>query len=357
MKKNILLGIAFVVLCSCVSAQKDVKTAPYTSAAPIGQNALVYGLPQTRLYFEVELIKTIIKKGPYADYANRMLGLQNVPMKDSETWQLRSIRINEKQEVDNKQLYTVTYTDYPYNVDRLFRLTNQGLLMDISANNILTESRRMSNNTEDIQFVNTAIRATTTEKVDTFYKTVVNDTAFIRIPVLQRKVLGKTVEEQAREAAAQIFYIRQSRLDVLTGNVDHPADGTALKLVLDALNQQEEQLLSLFNGARVENRYVYTYSALPEKTASTSALFYFSDRAGIVAKNTAGAKEVWYEIGEVTVPPSISPGQQAANLIYYRIPQIVEISAGVGKDVMANGQKAIYQLGNLVSLPLVAPKK
>ncbi len=358
MKKNILLGFAFTVLMSsCASAQKDVKTAPYNSSAPTGQNAMVYGLPQTRLYFEVELVKTVIKKGPYAEYANRMLGLQNVPMKDSESWQIQAIRISDKQEIDNKQLYTVTYTDYPYNIDRMMRLTNQGLMLDISTDNVLIESRRVGPSTEDIQFMNTAIRATTTEKVDTFYKTVLTDTAFVRIPVLQRKVLGKTAEEQAREAATQIFNIRQARFDILIGNTDYHPEGPALKLVLDAFNVQEEQLLSLFNGARVENRYVYTYSALPEKTASTSTLFYFSDRSGIVAKNTAGAKDVWYEIGKATVPPSITPSQQANNVIYYRIPQVVEISAGVGKDVMVNKQKAIYQLGNLVSLPLVAPKK
>lgn len=358
MKKNILLGMVLAALMiSCAATKKDTYTYPYNGSQQTGQSALVYGLPQTRLFFEVEVTKTIVKKGPYAEYANRMLGLQNVPMKDAETWQIGAIRINDKSEVDNKHLYALSFVDYPYNIDKLLRFTQEGLLVDITASNVLTNNTYSGKKTEDIQFMNTAIKTTTTEKVDTLYKTILTDTAFIRIPVLQRKVLGKTTEEQAREAAAQIFNIRQGRLDLLMGNTDYHPEGAALKLALEAFDKQEEQLLSLFNGAKLENRYVYTYSILPEKPGVSAILFYFSDRAGIVDKNTAGAKEVWYEIGKATIPASTTPNQQATNIIYYRIPQVVEISAGLDKSVITSKQRPIYQFGNLVSLPLIASKK
>ncbi len=357
MKKNILSGIILAALmCSC-AVTKNATTISHGVKQQAGQSALVYGLPQTRLYFEAELIKTVIKKGPYAEFAGRMLGLQNVPMKDSESWRIKSIRINDQREVDNKQLYTLSFTDYPNNIDKLLHFTKEGLLMDLTVGNVLIERRNAEKNGEDFQFMNAAIKTTTVEKVDTLYKTVLTDTAFVRIPVLQRKVLGKTSEEQAREAAAQIFNIRQSRLDVLTGNVDHPADGAAFKLILQALDAQEEQLLTLFCGAKIESRQVNTFSILPEKPGTTAALFYFSDRAGVVNKNTAGAKEVWYEVGKLTVPASETPDQQEFNVIHYRIPQVTEISAGIDKTVLISEQKTIYQFGNMVSFPLIAPKK
>lgn len=359
MKKKGLLGIICAGLfMSCATTKNETVIAPYDGKQAVGPSALVYGLPQTRLHFEVELVKKVVKKGPYAEYANRMLGLQNVPLKDSESWQIKSIRITDKQEVDNKQLYTLSYTDYPYNIDRLLRFTREGLILDITAGQVLTHNQYTGKENEDFQFMNTAVKMTTTEKIDTVYKTILTDTAFVRIPVLQRKVLGKTSEEQAREAAAQIFNIRQSRLDVLTGNIDHPyAEGTSLKLVLNALDTQEEQLLSLFNGAVIENRYVNTYSVLPEKPDFTAPLFYFSDRAGIVNKNTAGAKEVWYEIGKVNVPASAGHNQQASNMVYYRIPQVAEVSAGLDKTAIASNHVNIYQFGNLVSFPLIIPEK
>ncbi len=358
MKKNILSGIVLVgLLTSCAGTKNETVISPYDKSQPVGQSALVYALPQTRLYFEAEMVKTVIKKGPYAEYAGRMLGLQNVPMKDSESWQITSIRINDKQEPDSKQLYTVSFVDYPSNIDKLLRFTKEGLIMDVTIGNVMTNNRVIEKGNEDFQFMNTAIRMTTTEKVDTFYKTILTDTAFVRIPVLQRKVLGKTTEEQAREAATQIFNIRQSRLDMLTGNTDYHPEGAALKLVLQSLDLQEEQLLSLFNGAKIESRHINTYSVLPDKPGTTAVLFYFSERSGVVNKNTAGAKEVWYEIGKMPVPASATPGQQANNIIWYRIPQVAELSAGVDKTVMTSKQITICQFGNTVSFPLVAPKK
>ena len=361
MKRNIFFVLLIAgLMASCASTKNEPATyiSPYKSSQPVGLTALVYGLPQTRLYFEVELIKTLVRKGPYAEYANRMLGLQNVPIKDSETWQIKSISISDKQEVDNKQLYAVSFTDYPQNLDKLLRFTKDGLILDLTVSNVLINSQNQGINGDDIRFVNTAVRSTTVEKVDTVYKTILTDTAFVRIPVLQRNVKSKTAEEQAREAAKQIFDIRQTRLDILNGNItDYHTDGAALKLVFQSLDTQEEQLLSLFYGAKIENRQMVTYTVLPEKPSSSGELFYFSDRTGIANKNTAGAKAIWYEIGKASTPVSINPEYQVKNIIYYRVPQVVEVSAGMDKNTLVSDQITICQFGNILSFPLVAPKK
>jgi len=361
MKRKFFFGIVLAgLMVSCASRKNEpaIVISPHgTSQLAPGQSALVYGLPQTRLFFEVELIKTVIKKGPYAEYANRMLGLLNVPMRDSESWQIKSIRISDRQEIDNKQLYSLSFIDYPENLDKLLRFTKEGLLLDVTVGNVLVTNQNQGKTGDDFQFVNTAVKSTTIEKVDTVYITTLNDTAFVRIPVLQRKVMNKTTEEQAREAAQQIFNIRQSRLDVLTGNTDYQPDGAALKLVLQSFDTQEEQLLSLFNGAKIENRQIVTYPALPEKPETNVDLFYFSEKAGIVSSNTAGAKTIWYETGRAVKPVSLFSEQHAKNVIYYRIPQVVEVSAGVDQNTLTREHITIYQFGNIVSFPLTAPPK
>jgi hypothetical protein len=359
MKKVILGMVVAGLIGSCATTKKDTVTgiSSYSGAAqPAGQSALVYGLPQTRLYFEVEMVKTVVKKGPYSEYASRMLGLQNVPTADSESWQIKSIRVNDKQEVDNKHLYAVSFTDYPQNLDKLLRFTKDGLILDLTVGNVLVFNQTHGKISDDLLFVNAAVRNTITIKEDTVYKTILTETAFERIPVLQRKVMSKTIEEQARDAADQIFEIRKNRLDILYCKIDIP-EGPALKLILQALDAQEEQLLSLFNGVKIESRQIVTYSALPEKSATDADLFYFSERTGIVNKNTTGAKAVWYQIGKATPSVPSSPTPQASNLIYYRIPQVVEVSAGVDKTPLVSEQITICQFGNIVSFPLVAPPK
>ncbi|MDR0715092.1 MAG: DUF4831 family protein [Bacteroidales bacterium] len=352
--KNTLSIIALRLLSACAGTKNETVISPY-SPGNAGYSALVYGLPQTRLYFEVEIVKTYVKKGPYAEFAARMLGIQDAPLKDSESWQIASIRIFDKQEVDNRQLYALSFIDYPSNLDRLLRFTKEGILMDLSTDHVLINSRHTGSNSGDIHFMNAVVKSTVVEKVDTVYKTVLTDTAFVKIPLLQRKITGKSVEEQAREMAEQIFDLRKGRLNIITGNIDHSIDGHAMKQVLEAFDTQEEQLLSLFNGVKVESRFVHTYSALPENTGVTP-LFWFSEKNGIVSQNTAGAKEVWYRTGEVQIPPQNKPSQ-ASNIVYYRIPQIVEISAGIDKNVIISKMKDIYQFGHIVSFPLLAPKK
>ncbi|GHT79766.1 hypothetical protein FACS189464_4510 [Bacteroidia bacterium] len=192
--------------------------------------------------------------------------------------------------------------------------------------------------------------------MDTFYKTILTDTAFVRIPILQRKVSAKTAEDQAREVANQIFKLRDGRMDFLEGNNDYKLDGNGLKLTLETLDFQEQQLLSVFIGATVENRYIRTFSALPEDADATTPLFYFSEKSGIVAQNAAGAKTVWYKTGNADVASDSNPSQ-TTNVVYYRIPQIVEISAGVDKTTLASKHKEIYQFGKIVSFPLLAPEK
>jgi len=361
MKRNIFLGMVVAgLMTSCATTKNEPATviSSYGASQPVGLSALVYGLPQTRLYFEVELVKTVFMKGPYAEYASRTLGLQNVPLNDSESWQMKSIHISDKKEVDNKQLYAVSFTDYPQNIDKLLRFTKEGLLLDLTISNVVINNQNQGKAGDDFQFVNMAVSNTTIERVDTLYKPVETDTAFIQIPVLQRRVTTKTTEEMAREAAEKIFDIQKIRMEVLRGDVEHPpADGAAFKLVLQSLDAQEKQLLSLFTGAKIESRQILSYSVLPEKPISnTEELFYFSEKTGIANRNTAGAKTVWYKIGNATVPASITT-RQANNIIYYRIPQVVEISAGMDNNTLVSEQVTVYQFGNIVSFPLVAPQK
>jgi len=359
MKKFIAVFVLIGLMYSCASMKKkETVISPYVvTSLPAGHSALVYALPQTRLFFEVELIKTVVKKGPYAEFANRMLGMQKAPTRDSESWRINSIRISDRQEVDSKQLYTVTFTDYPFNIDKLLRFTNQGLLMDLTVGNVVINNHTDGKSNDDYQLFNTIVRNTSVEKVDTLYKPVNLDTTFVHIPVLQSKVMSKTTEELAREAVDQIFNIQKLRRQILGGDVDYPSDGMAFITVLQTLDKQEAQLLSLFIGTKIETRQTVTYSAIPDKPANSVDLFYFTEKAGIVSKNTAGAKAVWYQTAKVTVPTSVSTSLQAKNIIYYRIPQIVEVSVGIDINLLVSEQITICQFGNIVSFPLIAPSK
>jgi hypothetical protein len=361
MYKNNIFGIFLVVLilASCASNKKKqpVFISPYTTASqPIGTSALVYGLPQTRLFFEVELQRTVVRKGPYSEFANRLLGLQNVPTADSESWQIKSIQIKERKEVDNRHLYALTFTDYPNNIDKLLRFTNEGLLLDLNIGNVLINSRNHGAEKDEVNFANNLPTRMMVERVDTVYNQVQTDTAFLRVPTLQRRQMSRTTSELAREAADQIFDIREWRIELLRGDVEYPSNPAAFMMGLQTLDKHEEQLISLFTGIKIEKKQTVTFSVLPERATVRGDLFHFSDRVGITTRTVPSAVAVWYEfkIPQTNII-SVSPTPQAENIIYYRIPQVVEVMVGLGANVLSVEQIPICQLGSVVSFPLFAP--
>ena len=59
--------------------------------------------------------------------------------------------------------------------------------------------------------------------------------------------MAGSTSRQAEVAAKQIYRIRESRLDILTGEADNlPPDGDAMKLVIQQLEAQEQALSQLF---------------------------------------------------------------------------------------------------------------
>ncbi|KAI4367809.1 hypothetical protein C825_000006 [Parabacteroides sp. ASF519] len=62
-------------------------------------------------------------------------------------------------------------------------------------------------------------------------------------------LMAGSTARQAEVAAKQIYRIRESRLNILTGDADNlPPDGEAMKLVIQQLEEQEKALTNLFTG-------------------------------------------------------------------------------------------------------------
>ena len=74
--------VAAMAVSSVAFAQKNSDPEGYLS----------YSLPSTVLVLEVEAVRTNFYAGPYAEYAEKYLGI-TVPQEDSQTYQLKSIKM------------------------------------------------------------------------------------------------------------------------------------------------------------------------------------------------------------------------------------------------------------------------
>jgi hypothetical protein len=115
------------------------------------------------------------------------------------------------------------------------------------------------------------------------------------IPFSEEMLGTKSLAEQAHVVAQQIFHIREIRMYLLSGEVEHtPADGEAMKLILDELKRQEKQLLALFVGKKTITTQHYTYEYCPIKNDEKTfeEILYFSEENGFTNAENIDAEEI-----------------------------------------------------------------
>ncbi|NLA49536.1 MAG: DUF4831 family protein, partial [Bacteroidales bacterium] len=74
--------------CSLIrkSSKPYIRVTALSDTTVLRDGSLVYALPRTMFTIKVEFERTIELPGPYAAYADELLGLQNVIMHENESW-------------------------------------------------------------------------------------------------------------------------------------------------------------------------------------------------------------------------------------------------------------------------------
>lgn len=108
---------------------------------------------------------------------------------------------------------------------------------------------------------------------------------------------SQSTAKRAELAAAQIFALRQSRNDLITGQADQmPPDGKAMQLVLDNITAQEAALTAMFLGTEQVSTDVTTFTYTPEEAASNDIVARISSFKGIVDSDDLSGAPVYISI-------------------------------------------------------------
>ena len=106
------------------------------------------------------------------------------------------------------------------------------------------------------------------------------------VPINEDAIMATNVAKKAESVAKQIYRIRESRLNLLTGEAEHtPADDGSLRQMLAGLDKMERELTTLFTGTRKVSRYnkTITYHPEQEEDITGAVLMRFSKFEGPVA--------------------------------------------------------------------------
>lgn len=350
--KNTLILILALATSACAIAQNFESYKANGSQAPSSQS-MIYALPLTNILVTVEVTKTTIRKGVYAEYAEKYLSLHNVPMRDTQSWIISGIKVQSQTEADPSQLYAVTFKSFPERLNNLFSISKNGVVLDLANAWKRTVLKHIPGEQEVNPLMDpNLLEETSKVKVDTLYKTVMTDSTFVRIPVFKKQIQAKTKEETIQETANQLIKTRRHKIKILRGEYDFHPDGAALKVMVDELSKYEETLLSLFAGVKSEEKERYTFMFIPQNEMLSNDLCYFNAEKGIQDQKGPGSSAISIQVIKEHDSLKIAVPEKTKNTLYVRAPIMTSAVVRVGDKSVSTSRIPVYQFGPVMVLPI-----
>jgi hypothetical protein len=363
---RIILSIIVILLFSVSCISKKGLVEPSTLILPFGDTvhlkdgSLVYGLPQTVFDVEIDVEKRIEKPGPYSRFAGDLLGIKDVIAQEKETWSITGIKVYSSEELDPSEFYLIeSNTLFQTNV---LALRKAGLILDLNPDIYERSGERRTGKLSSYSqqgYMDMGADEYSVTQIDTAFKLVKLDTAFIKIPYLVEKKKQLTIDQLAEKAAKSLLELRDGKHLILTGEANvFPQDKSAI----DEMNRLEEEYIALFAGKAWTEAKTLTYTLIPQKNMKGKpiTLLKFSVQNGPAdaAGNSGTPVTVnlipLQKTKDITVLAKTVPADETApkyDKLYYRIPEVVSLDVKMGEEKLYSSRKLIYQFGQIVQLP------
>lgn len=359
MKRYILIGS--LIFCSSLGmSQKAVNSYPAPNPESVKPGAYIYSLPLTTLSFKVKVAHLSFRSGPYAQYAQKYLGITDVEQSSKDYYKILSITGGTYEEADGGNVYAA---DAPYGSDMSFlEMTKQGLIVPTGfiVPNIEASAPAKEMNIAP-PFTDLGADPNIYKENATFFSGVKMDTSFVKIPVQKNMLVEKSAESKASDAANFIFNLRKRRVDLISGEIDNVFNnGEALKVALNEISRLEKEYLSLFIGKTYVDTLTYQQEVTPkaENGKSNSILCRYSESKGIVGEGDLSGRPLTVEVvpnNAVSQAPQNIADKGKEAIIYARYPDICAVRILDGKDILYSTKLPISQFGKIVRIPLSYP--
>ena len=329
------ISISFFVLFSVffVNAQTRVLKMSATKSTDFG---VTYYLPKTILTVHVNYDKITKKAGPYAQYAEKYLGVkgESVVLEDEIYYTLNTIDLRSRGVVDKSAGYLVEFkskTTSPF-----VYLTEDGLICAINAEYI----------PESANSNKVAITRPTSDA----------STGLSHSVYTEEYLRAGSIPKMAEVAAKQIYKLRESRTDLLTGNAENaPRDGEGMKIVLANLDAQEKALVELFTGTTNTESLSADFEIEPIANTDIEkrVLFRFSKYLGVVDPDDLSGSPIYINIKSLEEPeirepvdPKRKEKVKESESIVYSVPGKAAVEVFYGINSMYKNTLSIVQFGS-----------
>lgn len=339
-----LVFIIAVMIVVPTFGQRKKKDDDETVPAYV--EGIAYALPRTGIKVHVEAIREKFEPGPYAAYAQQLLGIKDARRVASVKWSVSAVKIETFSEPDPQQVYKAMG-----DIAATISLAPNGCLAGINATVTATMPLQVQSNK-------------TFQKPDLddgFSFEYFSDTPFM-IPgdsTNNFRPTAVSVEQKAAEAAQRVLDCRMNQYDLAALRIDgeYP-DGKAYEVSLEELKRTEQNYIKLFVGRTTYKTETYSFDYVPAANEKNAVIFRISDENGVVPASDLSGKPVMVEFEQATglldkyKAEAVSDNPDAGyDGVYYRMPGVANIKIIYELNSLASARATIAQFGTIAPLP------
>jgi hypothetical protein len=357
----IILLIFSLMAGGCMMPVNTLQTVPVRENDTTRLHGFVYSLPLTTIKIEAEIVMTRTIRGPFYRFAERYMGIENVPQQSSVAWDLAVVRMETFTEPDPESYYLIRTVSGKPDLSGFTRLSAEGLVLDIHLpQNQPAQDYTSRGSMDPMAYKDITIHPNVLFSSDTLYKTMLTDSSFIKVPVLREQLIERTIDEKAMEAADLIFKLRKRRFHMISANYDIMPVGVAMEHALKELDRLEEEYLSLFIGKQYTEKETLTFYFTPDPGMELEQvdLFEFSRSNGVVSRSTPDSEKISLTITQEGRTAILKGDARDAldspvtNAFYYRIPDLARVNLVYGTKSLIRDRVPVYQYGAVLSMPV-----
>lgn len=293
------------------------------------ESSLIYSLPKTEFCIDVQTEKATQKPGLFYRYSERYLATNKVITEGKTTFRLKGFQVKTQAIPDPNR----TYSFIPTKKSESSHITinSKGILCGV---NVPFKAETVTN--EGIAEVQTE-----------------NSTQTTLLPLGEEYMMAGSEAKLAEGAAKQIYRIRESRLGLLTADVEKlPADGTSFKSMLEGLNKMEKELTELFVGTTTSEIQTQKIYLTPDSAVEKQVLFRLSALLGVISMDDLSGIPYYISIKPtlITSVPADPKTKLETSEIYTILPASTQVNIGDGINTLYSGQFFVPQFGKTIPL-------
>ncbi len=328
------MRIPTLLLVASVALTSAAQTTQKFTATKANEYGLVYTLPTTVIDVTLEAQKTVKTPGEFYNYAKKYLNIDPITEPTTEL-ELLSATVTTRGVQDEHERYLVQFksgaTPFMLLDEQNFPLTINYDGYELAPGPELPTSRKAEPTILQLPIASQA--------------------------VTEEMLQARSISKKAELAANKIYELRQSRNDLITGNADQmPADGRAMQLALENIDQQEQALTAMFIGTTQTSTAVETFTVIPtnEELARTIVARLSATRGLLDSTDLAG-DPIYLDMlitnrGKMPVNEKGEEKKFPKGGLAYRVPGSAALEINYDGQLMFQGEFDVAQYGIVFGL-------